>query len=587
MEQKGDFALFYCTKGTLAIHKDIPQYSRLSRKLHDDCNKFIASISLDTLADEPASCVADLMKRLEQYVTDMILAKLIGLGIYDVTLEDFTQNNPAYAAMFQATQDHLDVSQNTITSVYDEAAQQKRSALDSAKSSITGPKHGMISNDPFVLGFYEARAERETGEQLSRAKMIYESAVSAIDYNTKQTVNKIINENALKNLFPAIVNSIILFFSDLLQKYTILLSSHGHFDLSCLEDIDARKSNNILKNLAITDSKRSTIFCALKACPFNVNIFYAMVDNQIPFEAADKDLLEYLDMTDMVCDYVLARVESGLDESTKGSDIAEKLCQKYSRHLHHIECIAMLKGVSMTESTKLVLQKDIDFVFKRYEALALDDEQKICDFLMETWTLDNPDRYDFVVGEYVSVIDIPQSLIDFLKEKCDIDTLDRLSHHFQHEFNSMSEIQKALLDAFKCAKPLYFKQKSIAELNQKIEDAWKKLREMENQRPNNVDSLSTILLSIVFSLLGAAITLCVGFYIGVTASGISRVFGIILALGGPFSLIELAGKLGLKYRDASAATKKCKYIDKEITSLRVTISKLNSDLNNIELSEST
>lgn len=570
MEQKGDFALFYCTKGTLAIHKDIPQYSRLSRKLHDDCNKFIASISLDTLADEPASCVADLMKRLEQYVTDMILAKLIGLGIYDATLEDFTQNNPAYAAMLQATQDHLDVSQNTITSVYDEAAQQKRSALDSAKSSITGPKHGMISNDPFVLGFYEARAERETGEQLSRAKMIYESAVSAIDYNAKQTVNKIINENALKNLFPAIVNSIILFFSDLLQKYTILLSSHGHFDLSCLEDIDVRKSNNILKNLEITDSKRNTIFCALKACPFNVNIFYAMVDNQLPFEAADKDLLAYLDMTDMVCDYITSKVTSPYAETTypvAGTDLFQK---RYDRYYYHIECIANLKKISLISASQLLLRRDIDAIFEPFVQLSGDNTLEIIDYLdLHIGNIHSESAILPSLESYVKNTIIKSDLWEFLQENCGIDVSERLSCCFHTTIQNPSELKSLMVD-----KLIPYGDKLL--LQQKLHSLEKELKSVQDekgaviaQQPADQRSSRGFLgLFIVFLFFDIA---CV------VACCILEVFGFFLAVCLAALLILALYSLS-KWRAIADYENKVKQFDDTITRLNGQLAEITTQL---------
>ena len=472
--------------------------------------------------------------------------------------------------MLQATRNHLDIFQNTITDVYSQAAQQKKSAFESATSSITGPRHGMISGDPFVLGFYEARAERETEAQLSRAKMIYESAVSTIDYNAKQTVNKVVNENALQTLFPAIVDSVVLFFSNLLQKYTSLLSSHGHLDLSCLEGVDMQKSNQILRNLAITNSKNNTIFSALKVCPFNTNVFCSKIDNRLSLASTDIELLDYLGATDIVCAYVLSKIETPDEMALNLITETNLLQEKYNQYFYHIQCVADLKRIPFAKAAQLALKKYIFAIFEPLIQLSSNNNQAIITYLdtkMRKRFQNSISSYD--LNSYINSIIIPPALWEFLQGKIEFEVSENLSTLFHSTIQNSSDLQSFIVSKLTPYRDKLVLQGKLHSLEKELKSVQDEKEAVISQQPADQRSSRGFLgLFIVFLFFDIA---CV------VACCILDMFGFIPAVC-LVALLILALYCLSKWRSIADYEDKVKQFDDTITRLNGQLAEITTQL---------
>lgn len=498
MEERGKYMVFAHTEGELLLHKDLSLYCSLSRKFGSDCAGFLEELDKKRIDEQKiGEYVCDIIDQLKDYAKNTIIPSLAKYGIYDATVDDFVVNTPAYNSLLEIAQQHLDLASATISSVYNRAELEKKAAYASASSSITGPGFGVISNDPIMLGIYAAKSEKILKRQVADAEYKYSSAVSSIDFNAKSQIDNTLKDNIKSKVYPSIVQCIGNFFSEFLTKYCEQLAINDLFDINCLQNFDLRRSNGILDNLGSTSYVQETISSAKKACPFNFNVYCAMVDNHIEFSTSDIEIISFLGIGELVTKYVQKVITDKDQADISGKDIIAVYLQHVLDQLQYeINLLTLLANTSLNEANLYSLQEEIKVITFPYQILKSTSNKEAIDFITKyIYQIDdgedvhpfnfNINAYDERVSAFITSLPKLGEVNEFLKLNCSFS----LSAYFTNLFNkqnimdgfaNVEEIKTALQERLMQLKPIYseyclIKQKKYD--NKKLEEKIKEYKE--------------------------------------------------------------------------------------------------------------
>ena len=130
-----------------------------------------------------------------------------------------------------------------------------------------------------------------------------------------------------QNVIPT-MNSVFTYFAfALLDKYVADLIRVGKFDKTSLSFIDRKRSNDLLKNLSLSDNKKAIIEHAFVACPYNVAVYVQAIKNNL-MDDESYQTAEYFKQ----CDPIVT-VAYGLKADGKHLE-ALTLCEVLAKHGH-------------------------------------------------------------------------------------------------------------------------------------------------------------------------------------------------------------------------------------------------------------
>lgn len=473
MEERGKYMVFAYPEGELLLHKDLSLYCSVSRKFGSDCAGFLEELDKKRIDEQKiGEYVCDIIDQLKDYAKNTIIPSLAKYGIYDATVDDFVVNTPAYNSLLEIAQQHLNLATATISSVYDRAELEKKAAFASASSSITGPGFGVISNDPIMLGIYAAKSEKILNKQVADAEFKYSRAVSRIDFNAKSQIDNTLKDNIKSKVYPSIVQCIGNFFSEFLTKYCEQLAINDLFDINCLQNFDLRRSNGILENLGSTSYVQETISSAKKACPFNFNVYCAMVDNHIKFSTSDIEIVNFLGIGEMVTKYVQKVITDKKQTDVSCNNITAAYLQRsLDRVQYEIALLKLLTNTSLNEANLYSLQEEIKVITFPYQILKSTSNKEAIDFITKyIYQIDdgedvhpfnfNINAYDERVSTFITSLPKLEEVNEFLKLNCSFS----LSAYFTYlvneqsqidEFANVEEVKTALQKKLMQLKPIY------------------------------------------------------------------------------------------------------------------------------------
>lgn len=499
MEERGKYLVFVYPEGELLLHKDLSLYCSVSRKLGSDCAGFLEELDKKRIDEQKiGEYVCDIIDQLKDYAKNTIIPSLAKYGIYDATVDDFVVNTPAYNSLLEIAQQHLDLASATISSVYNRAELEKKAAYASASSSITGPGFGVISNDPIMLGIYAAKSEKILKKQVADAEFKYSSAASSIDYNAKSQIDNTLKDNIKSKVYPSIVQCIGNFFSEFLTKYCEQLAINDLFDINCLQNFDLRRSNSILENLGSTSYVQETISSAKKACPFNFNVYCAMVDNHIKFATSDIEIVSFLGIGEMMTKYVQKVITDKKQTDVSYNNITAAYLQRSLDQVQYeIALLKLLTNTSLNEANLYSLQEEIRVITFPYQILKSTSNIEAIDFITKyVYQIDdgedvhpfnfNINAYDERVSTFITSLPKLDEVNEFLKLNCSFS----LSAYFIYlvneqnqidEFANVEEVKTALQKKLMQLKPIYSDYCVLRQKKYKNKELEKKIKEYKEE----------------------------------------------------------------------------------------------------------
>ena len=499
MEERGKYMVFAYPEGELLLHKDLSLYCSVSRKFGSDCAGFLEELDKKRIDEQKiGEYVCDIIDKLKDYAKNTIIPSLAKYGIYDATVDDFVVNTPAYNSLLEIAQQHLDLASATISSVYNRAELEKKAAYASASSSITGPGFGVISNDPIMLGIYAAKSEKILKRQVADAEYKYSSAASSIDFNAKSQIDNTLKDNIKSKVYPSIVQCISNFFSEFLTKYCEQLAINDLFDINCLQNFDLRRSSSILENLGSTSYVQETISSAKKACPFNFNVYCAMVDNHIKFSTSDIEIVYFLGIGEMVTKYVQKVITDKKQTDVSCNNITAAYLQRsLDRVQYEIALLKSLTNISLNEANLYILQEEINVITCPYQILKSTSNKEAIDFITKyVYQIDNGEdvhpfnfninAYDERVSTFITSLPKLDEVNEFLKLNCSFS----LSAYFTYlvngqnqidEFANIEEAKTALHKKLMQLKPIYSDYCVLRQKKYENKELEKKIKEYKEE----------------------------------------------------------------------------------------------------------
>ena len=209
--------------------------------------------------------------------------KLLDNDIYDCTANDYLHDNKGYKLFLDTKKKVL----RQVTSIRAEKLETYKAGVEGAtyrrEASVTGLDFGIISSSFVNHMIYAYMDASKQSQQAKEALKTYNREIAELD---KQAAEYDRQENAYisENVIPA-MNTVFTFFAyELLDRYISDLIKVGKFDKATLRFIDLERSNDLLKNLDLSNNQEAIIESAFVACPFNTAVY---------MQAMKYDLLDY------------------------------------------------------------------------------------------------------------------------------------------------------------------------------------------------------------------------------------------------------------------------------------------------------
>ena len=222
--------------------------------------------------------IADLSEQASKFVR-----KLLDNDVYNRTTNDYFQNNKGYDLFIDTKKKIL----RQLLSIRKEKLETYRAGVEDAihrkESSVTGLDFGIISSSFVNHMIYAYMDASKQTKQEKEALKTYNREIAELD---KQAAEYDRQENSYvsQNVIPA-MNTVFTFFAyELLDKYVSDLIKAGKFDKVALDYIDLERSNDLLKNLGLSNKRTAILESAFVACPFNIAVY---------MHALKYDLLDY------------------------------------------------------------------------------------------------------------------------------------------------------------------------------------------------------------------------------------------------------------------------------------------------------
>ena len=256
---------------TDGVHKNLA--STFVRKLRNE----IAKDNIGLLGDE------DLAAEIEQQVGKYI-AKLCDNGIFTRTISDYLKNNKGYQLYSDVNKAALEKMKSLLIQEMDAWQAGYENAVNKAESHVTGMGFSIWSSSFVNHAIYAAMEASTLNKQGKEAEAQYQKDMndlrSRLDSQYGGEKSNYINNTYIPNMEAALT----VFAYELLDKYVADMIANGKFDSKTLDYVDIGRSNDLLKNLTLSNNKQAVLENAFAACPYNIAVY---------MQAMKYDLLDY------------------------------------------------------------------------------------------------------------------------------------------------------------------------------------------------------------------------------------------------------------------------------------------------------
>ena len=204
--------------------------------------------------------------------TSKFIRKLLDNDIYHRTANDYLQNNKGYELFLNTKRKII----TQILSIRKAKLESYRAGVEGAiyrkEAAVTGLDFGIISGSFVNHMIYAYMDASKQTEQEKAAVKAYNKEIAELDKQNAE-YDKQEATYISENVIPA-MNTVFTFFAyDLLDKYVSDLIAVGKFDSAALEYLNLERSNDLLRNLALSNNKQAVLQSAFSACPFNLDVY--------------------------------------------------------------------------------------------------------------------------------------------------------------------------------------------------------------------------------------------------------------------------------------------------------------------------
>ena len=252
-------------------------FGAFARKLKNE----IAKDNIGLLGDE------DLATEIEQQIGRFI-AKLCDNGIFTRTISDYLKNNKGYQLISEVNKAALEKMKSLLIREMEDWKAGYENAVNNAESHVTGMGFSIWSSSFVNHAIYAAMESSKLKEQSKEAEAQYQKDMSDLRSRLDSQYGGE-KSNYINNTYiPSMEAALTVFAYELLDKYISDLIANDKFDGKTLDYVDIGRSNDLLKNLTLSNNKKAILENAFVACPYNIAVYM----QAMKMEMLDEDAFE-------------------------------------------------------------------------------------------------------------------------------------------------------------------------------------------------------------------------------------------------------------------------------------------------------
>ena len=224
----------------------------------------------------------DLTAEIEQQVGKFI-AKLCDNGIFTRTIRDY-MNNKGYQYISDVNKAALEKIKSLLLRRLDSLQEGYEGAVQRAESHVTGMGFSIWSGSFVNHAIYAAMQASTINKQEKEASAAYQREINALCTKLESDYDRATSQYINNEYIPNMEAALTVFSYELLDKYVADLIANEKFDSKTLEYVDIGRSNDLLKNLTLSNNKKAILENAFASCPYNIAVY---------MQAMKYDLLDY------------------------------------------------------------------------------------------------------------------------------------------------------------------------------------------------------------------------------------------------------------------------------------------------------
>lgn len=259
---------------------------------------------------------ADKYRKMIEDSAELLVKKLIELGIYDVTSNDLLKDVTPITDINR-------IEDNTFATLIEEGqkiADMKNAEIERAyhyaTSNITGSGVQVFTSSFASLMINAVVEKNILLAQAKKADKVYEEAVRNISTRTIDALDAVYRQVMVQEFYPSVVQCLLGFCSKVISIFLLELIKHDKFDLESVEKYDMQKADGMLKNINQVPDKAAFLKQAFMICPFCFDVYesclkHGLLDKET-FETA-----EYFGMGDELAEKIDLSIKDNLKNTEK------------------------------------------------------------------------------------------------------------------------------------------------------------------------------------------------------------------------------------------------------------------------------
>ena len=451
-----------------------------------------------------------------EYQVGRFIAKLCDFGIFNRTVNDYISNNKGYEYFSKVNKAALEKIKSLLMRRLDSLQEGYEGAVQRAESHVTGMGFSIWSGSFVNHAIYAAMQASTINKQEKEASAAYQKEINELCTKLESDYDRETSQYINNEYIPNMEAALTVLAYELLDQYVADLIAHNKFDRTALDFVNISRSNDLLKNLALSGNKKAILENAFVACPYNIAVYMQAMKHELldydSFQAAKTFKQDYL---------ILSFFRENWGEASFPT--------KFNIDYHCIKEWACLTQKSPEEILRGLTDQYATGIVKAYSRIAemLADEylcRKTIGGCSEAAILAGDEICKEKAREYVFTV-APIGVWEQLTERCGhADLLERVKKrfNFMSEIESRNELNTYLVEqlymAFESARKTLADQiaekmrlaKERAEEEARIKEEKKRLQEEKKaQCKATIKKISKCILVIVGGIIAVLVGLII------------------------------------------------------------------------------
>lgn len=285
------------------------------------------------------------------------IAKLTEHGIYDRTINDYLRKNEGYKLISKVNAAALDEARRALKQQMTDWLEGYEDALHKKDASVTGLGFSIWSGSFVNHAIYAAMEASKVNEQEKAAAKEYQKDMAELRSRLENRKNADEQRYIANTYIPHMEAAITVFSYELLDTFISDLIQYGKLDKDVLNYIHIDRSNDLLKNLGLSQNKEAVLLKAFEACPYNIAVY---------MQAMKYDLLDYESFRTATLFKHGSTIISFLEENLGGAPNSEKKRLNFK----NAELLSLYSGRSLREITSYMADSIVDGYAQTIAALS-------------------------------------------------------------------------------------------------------------------------------------------------------------------------------------------------------------------------